>query len=74
MGRQIQREVMTDDAFRQSQLAKGLPEPMVDGLAGFFLASRQGEFAAVDPTLACLLGRPAMSMQTLIGSEIAKFI
>ena len=74
LGRQIKREVVTDDAFRQSQLALGLPEPMVTGLGGFFLASRQGEFAAVDLTLERLLGRPPMSMQNFINASLAESV
>ena len=70
LGRQVTREIMTDDAFRQSQIASGLPESMVDGLGGFFLASRQGEFAAADLTLERLLGRPPMSMRNFISSAL----
>ena len=71
LGRQVKRESVTDDAFRQSQLALGLPAGMVDGLAGFFLASRQGEFAAADPSLERLLGRPPTAMQEFISSSLA---
>ena len=71
LGRSIEREVVTDDAYRQSQLARGVPEPMVEGLGGFFLASRRGEFAAVDSTLERLLGHPPMSVQDFIGSALS---
>jgi hypothetical protein len=40
-------------------------------LLGMFLASRRGEFAATDPTLEQLLGRPVRSIRSVLG-EVAK--
>ena len=71
IGRQITRETIADNAFRQLLLASGLPEPMADGVVGLFVASRQGEFAATDPTLERLLGRPAMPMQDFLERHLA---
>ncbi len=70
--RQIKREVVSEDAFRQSKINAGLPEPLVNELLGFFLASRHGELAAVDPTLERLLGRPALSMRSFLSTVLAE--
>jgi len=43
--------------------------PLVEGL---FKASRQGEFAAVDPTLGQLLGRATTSMREVLEQSISR--
>jgi len=73
IGRQITREIVDDNAFRQSLLASGLPELMAHGVVGLFVASRRGEFAATDPTLKSLLGRPAMPMQDFLKGHLSQF-
>ncbi len=66
LGMPVAREILSDDAFRQSLLDSGLPAAMADGLLGLFVAGRQGEFAAVDPTLERLLGRAATPMRSIL--------
>jgi uncharacterized protein YbjT (DUF2867 family) len=61
-GREIRRVVVPDADYRAGLLAHGLPEWRADVLVGMFAASRRGEFAAVDPALATLLGRPAQRL------------
>jgi NAD(P)H dehydrogenase (quinone) len=61
-GRPIRRVVVSDADYRAGLLAQGLPEPTADLLLGLFAASRQGQFAPADPTLARLLGRPTMTL------------
>jgi hypothetical protein len=39
-------------------------------LVGMFAASRQGEFAAVNPTLAKLLGRPPMTIRDVLQTRL----
>jgi NAD(P)H dehydrogenase (quinone) len=46
--------------------ALGLPQPVADMLLGMFAASRAGEFAAVDPTLEQLLGRPPLTVREVL--------
>ena len=46
--------------------ANGVPEPAADLLVGLFAASRRGEFAAVDPTLERLLGRPPLTVRDVL--------
>ncbi|MFC5909260.1 SDR family oxidoreductase [Streptacidiphilus monticola] len=56
-GRPFTRTVVPDDAFREQTLAHGAPAPVADLLLSIFAAARNGEFTAVDPTLADLIGR-----------------
>ncbi|WP_422129170.1 SDR family oxidoreductase [Streptomyces misionensis] len=56
-GRAFTRTVVPDDAFREQTLAHGAPAPIADLLLSIFAAARNGEFTAVDPTLAELIGR-----------------
>ena len=70
-GREIKRVSVTDDNYRASMLAHGAPERQVEMLLGLFAASRQGEFAAVDPALATLLGRAPTAMREVLRRKIA---
>ncbi len=70
-GRPIRRIVVSDDEFRSRLLAQGTPEPVIDIQLGFYAASRQGEFARVDPTLARLTGRPPMPMRDVLQAAIS---
>ncbi len=69
-GRTIQRVTVTDEEYRVNMVAHGVPAAAADMLLGLFAASRQGEFAAVDPTLAGLLGRPPMGMREVLQGRI----
>jgi NAD(P)H dehydrogenase (quinone) len=61
LGRPIRRTVLTD-----AQYAESLPAPAAAMLLGLFAASRAGEFAAVDPTLGELLGRPPLTVRDVL--------
>lgn len=65
-GRPIRRTVVSDAQYRDELVAHGVPEPAADMLVGLFAASRQGEFAAVDPTLDRLLGRPPLTVREVL--------
>ncbi len=69
-GHAVHRQVVPDEDFRAKMAARGMPGHVVDIMLGFYLASRQGEFAAVDPTLARLLGRSPIPMRDLIAEKI----
>jgi NAD(P)H dehydrogenase (quinone) len=69
-GRRIRRVTVTDEQYRASLVTRGMPGPQADMLTGMFAASRQGEFAAVDPTLGRLLGRPPMSMRDVLAASL----
>lgn len=65
-GREIKRVTVTDDEWRQATIARGVPAPMAEMLLGTYRSSRRGDFAAVDPTLATLLGRPPLTMRDVL--------
>ncbi len=69
-GRPIRRAIVPDAEYRATQIAKGVPEPMADILLEFFAASRQGQFAPIDPALARLLGRPATPLQDVLKASL----
>jgi len=64
LGRPIRRTVLTDAQYREA-----LPEPVAELLLGMFAASRVGEFAAVDPTLGELLGRPPLTVRDVLAKD-----
>jgi len=53
-------------------ISHGEPEPQADMFPGLFLASRQGEFAAVDPCLGHLLGRPPTSERDVLTASLPR--
>jgi len=66
-GRTIRRVVVSDEDYRAGLLGHGLPE-VADMLLGIFLASRNGEFAEVDPTLARVIGRPPVPFADVLAA------
>ncbi|WP_369200935.1 SDR family oxidoreductase [Streptomyces sp. PU-14G] len=63
-GRPFTRTVVPDDAFREQVLKHGAPTPVADLMLSIFAAARNGEFAAVDSTLAELIGREPATFRT----------
>ncbi|MGW6900271.1 SDR family oxidoreductase [Streptomyces sp. NPDC054919] len=63
-GRPFTRTVVPDDAFREQVLAHGAPAPIADLMLSIFAAARNGEFTAVDATLAELIGRKPATFRT----------
>lgn len=72
VGRSITRVTVGDRAFRDDMVSHGVPEPRADMLLGMFAASREREFAAVDPTLERLLGRAPMSMRQYLATRLSR--
>ncbi|MEV2230219.1 SDR family oxidoreductase [Streptomyces phaeochromogenes] len=70
-GRTITRSTAPDDRFRQQLAGRGVPAEAADQLLGIFAASRAGEFAAVDPTLATLLGREPITLSAVLRKELS---
>ncbi|MBV6702071.1 NAD(P)H-binding protein [Kitasatospora aureofaciens] len=69
IGRTITRITAPDDEFRHQLVGRGVPAEAADQLLGIFAAARAGEFAAVDPTLATLLGREPIAMSTVLREQ-----
>ena len=65
-GRHIERRVI-EDAEQASRMAgRGVPQGAIDATLGLYRAARAGEFAAVDPTLARLLGRTPATIRQML--------
>lgn len=56
-GRPVRRVVVSDDEYRGTLVANGLPAPVAEMLTGIFEASRRGAFSCTDPMLERLIGR-----------------
>lgn len=69
-GRTIKRITASDDRFREQLAARGVPAEAVDQVLGIFAASRAGDFATVDPTLATLIGREPTDLATVLREEL----
>lgn len=70
-GREIKRIVVSDADYRDGLIGRGVPEQQADLLLSIFTASRGGEFAASDPSLGRLLGRPPMSVSDVLSRHVA---
>lgn len=70
-GRSFTRTVVPDAAFHEQALAHGAPAPVADLMLSIFAAARNGEFAAVDPALATLLGREPATFRSQLESAWA---
>jgi NAD(P)H dehydrogenase (quinone) len=70
-GREVRRITVTDDAYVAKMIAGGMPANVARFLLGMFVASRRGEFAAVDPTLEKLVGRAPITVRALLAAKLA---
>jgi len=66
LGHEVQREVISDEAFIEQLKARGLPEAVLAIPLGFYRAARAGEFSNVDSTLERLLGRKPQTIKDVI--------
>ena len=66
LGREIVRETVPEEEYRQGALSRCYPEAMVGMLVTMFQAIQDGEFDVVDPTLEKVLGRKPMSMDQVL--------
>jgi NAD(P)H dehydrogenase (quinone) len=69
-GRPIRRVVISDEEYRDQLISYGLPEERADLLLGIFLASREGEFARTDSTLAKIIGRTPMTFRDVLKATL----
>ena len=70
-GRTITRVVVDDEEWKAAAIERGLPAPAADFTLGMFRAARRGEFDVTDPALENLLGRPAISIRTILKAIVA---
>lgn len=65
-GREVRHVTVSDDEWRNAKIAAGMPAIYAEILLGTFRAARRGDFAATDPTLETLLGRPPQTMRDVL--------
>ena len=70
LDRPVRRQTLPDEELRARMAARGAPGRVTDTVLGLYVASRAGEFAAVDPTLERLLGRRPISMRDVIAEKV----
>jgi uncharacterized protein YbjT (DUF2867 family) len=70
-GRTVTRTVVPEEDFREHLQTQGVPALLADRLLGIFAASREGEFAAVDPTLATLIGREPLTLADVLRERLS---
>jgi NAD(P)H dehydrogenase (quinone) len=70
-GRPMKRRVLSDDDLAARLAARGAPPGLAEIALGFYRASRAGELAATDPTLARLVGRRPTSMREVLARRLA---
>lgn len=70
-GRPVRHVVVSDEDYRDSLLAAGVPEAGALATLGIFRAARQRHFAITDPALADLIGRPTTTVRDLLERELA---
>jgi NAD(P)H dehydrogenase (quinone) len=66
LGRPVTRVVVSDEAWKEAAVRRGMPPFAADFTLGMFRAARAGEFAVADPTLETIIGRPAISARSAI--------
>lgn len=70
-GREVKHVTVSDQEWLNAAVARGAPAPMAELLLGSYRASRRGDFAATDATLATLLGRRPKTMQDVLAKRFA---
>jgi NAD(P)H dehydrogenase (quinone) len=68
-GREITRSVVSDKEFASALVAHGASEAQAAFSLAMFAAMRAGNFAAVDPTLEQLLGRPPTTLREVLAAS-----
>ena len=70
LGRAVERRIIGDEDMKARMAARGAPEAAANIALGLYLASRAGEFAMVDPTLARLVNRAPATMRHLLAEKL----
>jgi NAD(P)H dehydrogenase (quinone) len=68
----VERQLLGDNEMRAKMAARGLPEGAQRFALGFFVASRNGEFATADRTLEQLLCRAPLGMRDLLAQHVGR--
>ena len=66
LGKPVEREVVSDEAYRALLVKQGMPEIYAGLLLSLYAAAQAGEFAIVDPTLERLIGGKPTTMRQVL--------
>ncbi|GAA4496620.1 SDR family oxidoreductase [Gluconacetobacter tumulicola] len=66
--REVRHTTVTDEEWRDTKIAAGMPAIYADMLLGTFRAARRGDFAATDPALETLLGRAPRTIRDTVSA------
>lgn len=72
LGRDVQRQRVTQEEYRAGLISHGLPEVMADAFGTLYIAARAGEFAIVDPTMERILHRKPLAMKNVLRDFLAR--
>ncbi|KUN01077.1 NAD(P)-dependent oxidoreductase [Streptomyces yokosukanensis] len=70
-GRAVKRITVPDGRFAEQMMGHGVPAETADHLLGIFAAARADEFAAVDRTLATLIGRAPRTLEEVLRERLS---
>jgi uncharacterized protein YbjT (DUF2867 family) len=73
LGREIRHVDVPEEAFRGGLAQAGVPAPVADNLAKYYVMVKAGEFAMVTPTMSELLGRPGRSFREWAAENARSF-
>lgn len=68
-GGPVRRRIVSDEDQAAAMADRGVPPGAVAMTLGLYRAARAGEFAAVDPTLAALLGRAPTALREVLAGR-----
>lgn len=68
-GRTIEHVVSSDEDWKATAVAAGMPPIAADFTLGMFEASRRGEFAVTDPALESMIGHPTATVRSVLASS-----
>ncbi|MBB3138794.1 uncharacterized protein YbjT (DUF2867 family) [Rhizobium pisi] len=66
LGKPIARTVVSEESVEATARNAGMPAGSIAVMLGYYRAARAGEFSAVDPTLARMLGRAPETMSAFL--------
>ncbi len=72
LGRPIEREEVSDEAYRAMLVKQGMPDIYAGLLLSLYAAARAEEFAVIDPTLERLIGRKPTTMHQVLHEFLTK--
>lgn len=70
LGKPVGREVIAPEVMAAAARQRGVPEPSVAIMVGYFEAAHAGEFSTPDPTLEQLLGRKPQRMRDYLAQHL----